>query len=158
MKTPLIISLTLAAAVSAISAEEKTLGEKTGDVLEKAGESARDAGHVIVDKTKKAAGAVKDALTPDKDARRVEVTLKEHEIEMPESLEAGKIAFVVRNAGSEEHNFEIEGQGIEEKFLTDLAPKDTKVLNLRLKPGTYKVYCPVEDHGAEGMKRTVTVK
>jgi uncharacterized cupredoxin-like copper-binding protein len=77
---------------------------------------------------------------------------------MPKKLEPGKTAFVVRNAGKEKHNFEIQGAGIEKKFFADLGPDETKVLHVDLKAGTYKVSCPVKDHEGEGMKLNLTVK
>ncbi len=43
-------------------------------------------------------------------------------------------------------------------ILGNLPPDETKVLHGDLKPGSYKVYCPVKDHDAEGMKLTLTVK
>jgi uncharacterized cupredoxin-like copper-binding protein len=162
MKTKLYISLAVAAALSAASAaeqkSEKTFGEKTADTLEKAGERAKDAGRALADTTKKAADTVVDAVTPDKDAHRVAVTLSEHRIDMPKSLGTGKTAFVVRNAGKEKHNFEIEGQGIDKKFMTSLSPDESKVLHVDLAPGNYKVTCPVKDHEGEGMRLNLTVK
>ena len=55
-------------------------------------------------------------------------------------------------------NFEIEGQGIDKKFMTSLSPDESKVLHVDLAPGNYKVICPVKDHEEEGMKLNVTVK
>jgi uncharacterized cupredoxin-like copper-binding protein len=162
MKTSLLFAVLLAAAVPAVTAQEKkadkTLGEKTSEVLEKAGEKTKDAGKAVVDSTKKAADAVKDAVTPDKDARKVDVRLIEHKIEMPMQLESGKTAFVVTNGGSKKHNFEIAGQGLDKKFLMDVGPNETKTLHVDLKPGAYKVSCPVGDHEAHGMKLDITVK
>src|SRR5688572_26182337 len=114
MKT-LFIPLALAAMISLGVAQEaksdKTIGQKTAETLDKAAEKTKDAGRAIVDGTKKVAGAVTDAVTPDKDARKVEVRLVEHKIEMPKQLASGKTAFVVTNAGAKKHNFGIEGQG-----------------------------------------------
>jgi uncharacterized cupredoxin-like copper-binding protein len=42
--------------------------------------------------------------------------------------------------------------------MATVDPNETKVLHVDLKPGTYKVYCPVKDHEAEGMKLNLTVK
>jgi uncharacterized cupredoxin-like copper-binding protein len=151
MKTILFVSLALATAISFASAEEK----KTDQSL---GEKTKEVGRAIADSTKKAADAVVDAVTPDADARKVEVKLTEHHIDMPKSLEPGKTAFVVRNSGKEKHNFEIKGEGIEKKFFADVGPNDTKVLHVNLKPGTYKVTCPLKDHEGEGMRLNVTVK
>ena len=162
MKIITFVSLTVAAAISVASAQEKkadkSLGEKTAETLGKAGEKTKDAGRAVVDTTKKAANAVVDAVTPDKDAHKVDVKLAEHQIEMPKTLASGKTAFVVHNAGKEKHNFHIEGEGIDKGFLAAVSPNDTKVLHVDLKSGTYKVYCPVQDHAGEGMKLNLTVK
>jgi uncharacterized cupredoxin-like copper-binding protein len=161
MKTSLLFAVLLAAAVPAVTAQEskseKTLGQKTADVREKAGEKTREAGKALMDSTKKTAEAVKDAVTPA-DARKVEVRLIDHKIEMPRQLAAGKTAFIVTNGGSAKHNFEIEGQGMEKKFLTNVGPNETKTLHVDLMPGSYKVYCPVGDHAEHGMKMELTVK
>jgi hypothetical protein len=78
-----------------------------------------------------------------------EVQLIEYAIRMPETLPAGHIAFNVQNAGREQHGFEIEGNGIEEK--TDILQRgDTTSLEMDLRPGTYTVYCPVKGHKEKG--------
>ncbi len=159
MKILLIVPIALAAAISfAMAEEKKTLGEKTSDAIDKTKEAAKDAGRAVVDTTKKAVDAVKDAVTADKDARRVEVRLVDGKIEMPKTAESGKTAFVVMNAGTNKHNFGIKGQGIDKKFLTAVDPKETKVLPVDLKTGTYNVYCPIGEHEAHGMKAELTVK
>ena len=151
--------MVLAATLSVASADDqKTLGEKTADTLEKAKEKTKEAGRAVADTTKKVLDKVVDAVTPDADARKVEVKLTEHHLDIPKSLGTGKTAFIVRNGGKEKHNFEIKGEGIEKKFFTDLAPDESKVLHVDLKPGTYKVYCPVGDHSEEGLNATLTVK
>jgi uncharacterized cupredoxin-like copper-binding protein len=159
MKTILFVSLALASALSlATAAEEKTFGQKAGETLDKAAQKTKEAGQTVADKTKKTAEAIAEKVTPDADARKVEVTLSEKNISMPKSLGAGKTAFVVTNNGKGKHNFEIEGQGIDKKFMLSLDPKDTKTLHVDLKPGTYKVSCPVGDHAEEGMKLDLIVK
>ena len=162
MKTKLFVALACAWAIPFANAQEnkpdKSLGEKTTDTLGKAAEKTKDVGRSIADTTKKAAETVVDAVTPDSDARKVEVKLIEHRIEMPKRLEPGKTAFVVRNTGKEKHNFQIEGEGIDKKFFASLGPDETKVLHVDLKRGTYKVYCPVKEHDAEGMQITLSVK
>jgi uncharacterized cupredoxin-like copper-binding protein len=162
MKTFTIISFVLASTLSVAPAQEKksdrSLGEKSAGTLEKAGEKTKEVGRAIGDTAKKAANSVVDAVTPDKDARKVEVTLTEHHIDMPKQIESGRTAFVVRNAGKEKHNFELTGEGIDKKFLATVDPNETKVLHVDLKPGAYKIICPVKDHEEEGMKLNLTVK
>ena len=86
-----------------------------------------------------------------------EVHLIEYAIHMPSTVPAGTIAFNVENGGKEQHGFEIEGQGIEEKTQT-LNRGDSATLTVNLKPGTYTVYCPVKDHAKKGMKTTITAR
>jgi uncharacterized cupredoxin-like copper-binding protein len=76
---------------------------------------------------------------------------------MPTSLSAGSQTFRVTNNGTMGHNFEVEGQGIEEKFETDLSAGETQTMQLDLEPGTYEVYCPVGNHREQGMEISLTV-
>lgn len=86
-----------------------------------------------------------------------EVGLTEFSIDMPTSLPAGLQAFGVTNNGILQHNFEIEGQGIESVFDTNLAPGETLTMQVDLQPGTYEIYCPVGDHQQLGMETQLTV-
>lgn len=86
-----------------------------------------------------------------------EVHLIEYQIHLPDSVPAGKLTFNVENGGKEDHGFEIEGNGIEEK--TDILKRgDTASLDVELPAGTYTVYCPVKGHAEKGMKRTLVVR
>lgn len=155
---PLILAATMAAAPAQENKSDKTLGEKTTDALKKAGEKTKEAGRAVVEGTRKAADAVVDAVAPDTDARKVDVKLSEHVIQIPTSLAPGKTAFVVHNAGKQKHSFAIRGPGVDRQFLTSVAPGDTKVLHVDLAAGSYEVACPLEGHSAEGMKARLTVK
>ncbi len=87
----------------------------------------------------------------------VAVELDEFEVRMPSELAAGPTTFRVTNVGGAEHNFEVEGQGIEEEFKENLRPGETKEMTLDLQPGTYEVYCPVGNHEDQGMLLELTV-
>jgi hypothetical protein len=87
----------------------------------------------------------------------VEVKLTEFVIEMPTTVPPGPVTFSVTNAGTMEHNFEVEGQGLEKKFDTPLKPGETRSLRVDLPAGTYKVYCPVDDHRKRSMQLELTV-
>ena len=109
---------------------------------------------------------VNPVIPPEKDepssratpaAATQEVHLIEYAIHMPATLNAGKVAFNVENGGKEDHAFEIEGNGIEEKTQT-LPRGESESLEVELRPGTYTVYCPVKDHAKRGMKTTITVR
>jgi uncharacterized cupredoxin-like copper-binding protein len=156
MKT--IFSIVLAVIVSIGTVRAQGPVQKATDVAEDTAETAKNVGHSVAKGTKKAVNTVVDALTPDADARRVNVTLGEYKIDMPTSLKPGKTAFIVKNAGKQKHNFEVKGNGTDQKFITDLTPKQTKVLHVRLKRGTYTVYCPVGDNQKKGMETSLTVR
>jgi iron uptake system EfeUOB component EfeO/EfeM len=113
----------------------------------------KQAAETVAHGAKKAADTVVDAVTPDTDARRVDVTVTDEHIDMPTQLKPGKTAFVVKNAGKTTQNFEVEGRNIYRKFVTAPNPGQTKVLHVNLKRGTYTAYSP----GKEKDKRTAEV-
>jgi hypothetical protein len=94
--------------------------------------------------------------TPGLGAATVEVILRGRSIEMPPSLPAGRVTFVVSNGGEERHGFEIEGNGVEQE-IEPLEPGTTGSLAVDLAPGSYTVYCPLGDHRREGMVMTLEV-
>jgi len=130
---------------------DKSLGEKTTESIQKAGKT-------IADDTKKAATTVKNAVTGESDARKVDVTLNERRVEMTREIPAGKTAFVVRNNGKERQNFKIEGQGLEKEFMIAVAPNDTKTLNVDLKAGDYKAFIPMPGKKEEAKGAEVSLK
>ena len=156
MKTFFSIILAVTVSIGTVRAQGPV--QKATDVAEDTAETAKNVGHSVAKGTKKAVNTVVDALTPDADARRVDVTMGEYKIDMPTSLKPGKTAFIVKNAGKQKHNFEVKGNGTDQKFLVDLTPKQTKVLHVNLKRGTYTVYCPVGDNQKKGMETSLTVR
>ncbi len=70
--------------------------------------------------------------------------------------EPGTYTFRAENAGDTVHVLEIEGEGIEEE-TEELQPGESADLKVRLEPGSYELYCPVDDHEDYGMKGTVTI-
>lgn len=91
------------------------------------------------------------------DADTVEVQLSEYSIDMPSSIAAGNRVFRVVNNGDEEHSFEIEGVNVSESLMTPLAAGEEETLQVRLEPGSYEVYCPVDNHAEQGMRMTLQV-
>jgi uncharacterized cupredoxin-like copper-binding protein len=101
----------------------------------------------------------KTAATATNSAKgSVEVKLTEYKIEMPSLIGTGATTFDVTNAGNETHGFEIEGNGIEKALTPRLKKGENGSLLVDLKPGTYKVYCPVIGHKWHGMSLDLTVK
>ncbi len=89
----------------------------------------------------------------------VEVGLNEYSIEIPNRLPAGQTLFTVTNSGTVEHNFEIQNDaaGINKTFDQNLQPQEVRTLVVDLVPGTYQVYCPVDGHREQGMRREIEV-
>jgi uncharacterized cupredoxin-like copper-binding protein len=83
--------------------------------------------------------------------------LLEYRIEMPTAVNAFPMTLRVTNAGTLEHNFEIRGQGIEQKLEANLKPGDSRIVQVYLGPGMYTVYCPVADHRELGMTLSLRV-
>lgn len=88
----------------------------------------------------------------------VEVAVVDFEIDMPTTLPGGLTVFEVTNDGTTEHNFEIEGQGIEQEFPQNLTAGETRTMEVDLQPGTYTIYCPVADHRSRGMELELSVE
>jgi uncharacterized cupredoxin-like copper-binding protein len=91
------------------------------------------------------------------DGNSVPVSLVDFEIRMPNQLPGGPTTFTVTNDGTHPHNFEIEGQGIEQVFEENLQPGESNTMTVDLPPGDYEIYCPVGDHRGLGMELTLTV-
>ncbi|MEV6316191.1 plastocyanin/azurin family copper-binding protein [Streptomyces sp. NPDC051776] len=93
----------------------------------------------------------------DKTATRVNVDMKDFTLALSKkTFTAGDYTFVAKNSGTHEHALEVEGPGGEQKTKT-LMPGQTADLNMTLKKGTYKVYCPVDSHADLGMRTQITV-
>ena len=77
---------------------------------------------------------------------------------MPALIGAGVTTFSVTNMGKETHGFEIEGNGIEKALKPRLKKGGSGSLQVDLKSGSYKVYCPVFGHKMRGMSLDLTVE
>ena len=74
------------------------------------------------------------------------------------TVPAGTVTFSVRNAGTQEHEFEVfkpDGTVLDE--VEGLVPGLTKSLAVTLEPGTYQYMCKLSGHDQLGMKGTLTV-
>ena len=91
----------------------------------------------------------------------INVSLNDFYAMTPLKWPAGTITFNVTNRGVHPHNLEIENEdaGIEmEMFEENLQPGETGTLTVDLAPGTYTVYCPVDDHADFGMRYEIPVE
>ena len=159
---------------AAAQAEEKTVAEKTEEVWDKTKTKTKQVTKTVAKKTKEAAktvaketketvNAIENKIgTPDADARKVTVTISDGGVRMPASLRPGKTAFVVTNSGKQRHNFEIEGDksrsGQWRAEVPPLAPKETKTMQVNLKPGSYEAHCSVADHANKEAKVKLAVR
>ena len=149
MKTFFSIVIVAAVATATAIAQVDTAENVVHSTVRGTEKAARTVAHGV----KNAADTVEDAVSPDSDARRVDVTVSDDRIDMPTQLKPGKTAFVVKNAGKTTQNFEVEGRSVDRKFAAAPNPGQTKVLHVILKRGNYTVYSP----GKDGNKRTAEV-
>src|ERR1700681_238856 len=97
-------------------------------------------------------GAYSDSVagapaTQREDASPVSVRLSEWKLELSRlTVPTGEVEFTVTNGGTMLHAFEVEGQGLE-KDLEPIKVGATSTLRLTLPPGSYELYCPI-DNGA----------
>jgi len=80
-----------------------------------------------------AAAPQKDRLPAAASTSTVQVQLTEYEIQMPDTLPAGHTTFNIANAGKLNHNFAIEGPGVQTKLTQDLTRGDTQQIGVDLK-------------------------
>lgn len=73
----------------------------------------------------------------------------------PATVSAGTYQFVIKNNGTINHNFVI--QGLNARTDQD-PPGETKTMTVTLKPGTYTIICDIAGHEEAGMKTVLTVK
>jgi uncharacterized cupredoxin-like copper-binding protein len=126
--------------------------------------AAANAASTVVPALQTAAAAAQTAVAPQVSNAQtsvaqaiVEVKLTEYKIDMPNTLRSGPFDFRVTNAGTIQHGFKIEGQGISQQIEGNLNPGETKHLLVNLVPGTYQVFCPVDGHRDQGMRVNLTV-
>jgi plastocyanin len=74
------------------------------------------------------------------------------------SVPAGTVTFSVKNAGAQEHEFEIlraDGSVVDE--VEAIVPGLTRAKAVTLQPGAYTFVCKLNGHDQLGMKGTLTV-
>jgi len=101
----------------------------------------------------------KPASKNSRDPVSITAKLSEWKIELSEAeVQAGIVTFTAMNAGSIPHALEVEGPGLEKETAT-IQPGASATLTLKLRPGTYEVYCPVgvDSHKKLGMEAHLKV-
>jgi uncharacterized cupredoxin-like copper-binding protein len=99
-------------------------------------------------------GAQKGAVVKTIQVKETEFKLEPAEITLDKP---GTYVFKAVNSGDTVHALEVEGEGIEEE-TEEIEPGQSAKLAVKLKAGTYELYCPVDGHKEEGMEGKVIVK
>jgi iron uptake system component EfeO len=74
------------------------------------------------------------------------------------TVPAGSVTFSIRNAGTQEHEFEIfKGDQVVDE-VEGMVPGLTKEATVTLQPGDYIFMCKLNGHDQLGMKGTLTVE
>jgi uncharacterized cupredoxin-like copper-binding protein len=102
------------------------------------------------------------------DTAHVEATLNEWSVSLSvDTVAAGAVHFMIRNAGSVAHSFEIEREGNDD---AEGETEDTEwktgpieagaeaTLSADLVAGTYEIYCPQKDDGGDHEDKGMTTK
>jgi plastocyanin len=73
------------------------------------------------------------------------------------TAKAGTVTIDMSNPSSLQHGIAVEGNGVDKdgKFVSQ---GGTSTVSVKLKPGKYTFYCPVDSHRQAGMQGTLTVK
>ncbi|HEU4977097.1 MAG TPA: cupredoxin domain-containing protein [Baekduia sp.] len=75
------------------------------------------------------------------------------------TAKAGRVTITMANPSSSgiPHAVAVEGHGVDRDGPT-AGPGRTSTVSVRLKPGTYTFYCPVDGHRQAGMRGTLVVR
>lgn len=75
------------------------------------------------------------------------------------SVKAGKLRLEFVNYGEDDHDLAIRRLGTDKTtYLSEVRPGDKSVKRMRVKKGTYKLWCTISDHESRGMRATLKVK
>jgi plastocyanin len=99
-------------------------------------------------------GAKKGTVVKTIRIEETEFELKPAEITLDKP---GTYVFKAVNSGDTVHALEVEGEGIEEE-TEEIEPGQSAELKVKLKAGTYELYCPVGDHKEKGMEGAVKIE
>jgi len=70
---------------------------------------------------------------------------------------AGTYTIEAKNDGAVDHALTVEGNGLEETRTDTISPGQSATITVTLKPGTYRMYCPIDGHQKLGMHAKLIV-
>ena len=89
---------------------------------------------------------------------RVTVTETEYGLKLSRSsFTPGTYSFVSDNAGKIPHALSIDGPGVKDARTKNLQHGQEATLTVKLKKGTYDLYCPIDSHKQLGMDHHIKV-
>lgn len=75
------------------------------------------------------------------------------------SIKAGKLRLEFVNYGEDDHDLAIRRVGTNKvTYLPEVHPGQRDVIRMRVKKGTYKLWCTISDHRSRGMRASLKVK
>ena len=107
-----------------------------------------------------ALGAAATPLLGARAPQRVQVTALEFEYRLSRlSVREGPVLVELVNYGEDEHDLVLRRVGGTKSWrLRKLLPGSRATLSVRLRPGTYRLWCAVADHRGRGMRATLRVR
>jgi plastocyanin len=107
-----------------------------------------------------ALGAAAAPLLGARGPQRVQVTALEFEYRLSRlSVRQGPALIELVNYGEDEHDLFLRRVGGTKTWkLRKLLPGLRATLSVRLRPGTYRLWCAVADHRTRGMRATLRVR
>jgi plastocyanin len=107
-----------------------------------------------------AVGAAASPLLGARAPARVQVTALEFEYRLSRlSVRQGPALIELVNYGEDEHDLVLRRVGGTKTWrLRKLLPGSRATLAVRLRPGTYRLWCAVGDHRTRGMRATLRVR
>jgi plastocyanin len=110
--------------------------------------------------TAAALGAAAAPLLGARRPQRVQVTALEFEYRLSRlSVRQGPALIELVNYGEDEHDLFLRRVGGTKTWkLRKLLPGSRATLSVRLRPGTYRLWCAVADHRTRGMRATLRVR
>jgi plastocyanin len=103
------------------------------------------------------AAAPADAITPP---ARVQVAATEFDFTLSRgSIKAGRALIELANYGEDPHDLRMQRIGGKRVYsLRPVLPESYRVLDVKLLPGKFKLWCSIADHRRLGMAATLVVR
>jgi uncharacterized cupredoxin-like copper-binding protein len=147
-----LVALGSVCGVSACGGGAQQKAQEGKQQVEKQAEEAKKKAGKKVQQGKQS--GVKGSVAKMIQVKETEFRLKPAEITLDKP---GTYLFKAVNSGGTVHALEVEGEGIEEE-TEEIEPGQSAELAVKLKAGTYELYCPVDGHKEAGMEGKVIVK